>query len=813
MTVNTLYIIQFDNYYDRTVHPYFSELEDGGLGYYLEFDTAVFTDINFNPADGVNTTILLNLDTIQFGNYLIVVDQDNEIVSRWFIIDTVRTRGGQYQLNLHRDVITDYWNIIKQSPALIEKCNLSFENPLIFNNEDMTVNQIKTSETLLKDKSGCPWLIAYIAKDASGDGLSGTAKIGSDINSSAIAINESIEDWEQTHKKFYGDYKSIEYQIYTTNMGDDSYWSMNANSGDTKLTKYGDNTSNKNTTLSVVSYFGGNNSIYKSLKKGFNAVGGKDALKSSVPAYTPDRHTQAEVEEFLNLNGKVIRDIDGRYFEVQIKEVKSEAKSYPVQAGNLYNQLSTMIKNSKHEVFGIDAVVWNNNPNTYSFRVGATYNTYETTLTQLYNAEITYTISQQRVSTEDAAYDILAIPYGTILAETPNDDIQTRAEVGIGVIQAIAKNLDASCYDIQLVPYCPMQSYIIEDGVINTAKNSGLASYIMQGEIKVGVIYHVPNANFTFDLVESVACADNAIQRKINNDCDKWRLCSPNYSNYFDFNVEKNNGIDYFNVDCSYKPYNPYIHVNPNFNNLYGQDFDDPRGLVCGGDFSLSQVRDAWESYQLQNKNFQETFDRQIQNMEFNNKYQRLSEIVNASVGTVSGMVSGAGTGLIASGGNPYAAAGGGLVGGIASGIGGIADLTINDKLRNEALDYTKDLFGYQLGNIQAIPLTLSKVSAFNKNNKIFPVLEYYTCTDVEKAAYAQKIAFNGMTNMTIDTIENSMQGLDWEYKANDDSLIIKSRNYIKAKLIHPKVENASYQVASSIADEVYKGFYIVDEE
>ena len=77
-------------------------------------------------------------------------------------------------------------------------------------------------------------------------------------------------------------------------------------------------------------------------------------------------------------------------------------------------------------------------------------------------------------------------------------------------------------------------------------------------------------------------------------------------------NAAKNGGVSFFNIDCTYKPYNPYIHVNPNFGRLYGGDFDDSRGLIVGGDFSLPQTTSAWESYQLSNKNFQASFDRQI---------------------------------------------------------------------------------------------------------------------------------------------------------------------------------------------------------
>ena len=113
---------------------------------------------------------------------------------------------------------------------------------------------------------------------------------------------------------------------------------------------------------------------------------------------------------------------------------------------------------------------------------------------------------------------------------------------------------------------------------------------------------------------------------KIENECDMYRLCSPNYTGVFEFNLAKNGGLDYIEVDCTYKPYNPYIKLNPNFKRLYGNDFNDQRGLICGGDFSLPQLSNSWANFQLNNKNYQLTFDREIQSMEISNRYQRVSD-------------------------------------------------------------------------------------------------------------------------------------------------------------------------------------------
>ena len=146
------------------------------------------------------------------------------------------------------------------------------------------------------------------------------------------------------------------------------------------------------------------------------------------------------------------------------------------------------------------------------------------------------------------------------------------------------------------------------------------------------------------------------------------RLASPNYSNFFDISIERNLGVEYVNVDCTYKPYAPYLHLNPNFKGLYGGDYDDVRGLICGGDFSIALTNDAWSTYQLQNKNYQSIFDRQIQQLETQDEIQRQIDKWRAGAGVLTGAASGAITGAMSSGGNPYAAIGGAVAGGFPDG-------------------------------------------------------------------------------------------------------------------------------------------------
>ena len=126
--------------------------------------------------------------------------------------------------------------------------------------------------------------------------------------------------------------------------------------------------------------------------------------------------------------------------------------------------------------------------------------------------------------------------------------------------------------------------------------------------------------------------------------------------------------------------------------------------------------------------------------------------------------------------------------------IAGAADIMLADKLRKESLDYTKDQFGYQLGNIRALPDSLVKLPAQTYNNKIWPFVEYYTCTNEEKLALKNKIKYNGMTIMRIGTIKD---------------FIRQEESYIKGKLIRTDLIKADSHEIMELAAELNQGIFI----
>ena len=285
------------------------------------------------------------------------------------------------------------------------------------------------------------------------------------------------------------------------------------------------------------------------------------------------------------------------------------------------------------------------------------------------------------------------------------------------------------------------------------------------------------------------------LSRKLANECDVVRLVSQNYSAIFEFSPAKSGGVDGFLADCTYKPWSPYIHILPRLKGLYGDNFvaiDDARGLICGGDMSLPQLSNEWANYQLQNKTYQEMFDRQIKNIDVQNEVGKMNVIAQAIGAPVSGGAAGAAAGAKIGGG--YGAIAGAAVGAVGGGITGGLDAANQIRLMEENKQYTIDMYGYNLQNIQAIPTSLTKTSALTYNTRVWPFIEYYTCTDTERNALKDKLKYNGMTIMKIGKLNDYLLGED---------------NFFKGQLIRLSDIKVDGHMAFEIYNELNKGVYL----
>ena len=818
-------IYNYNNYYNRIVKKMTVDSP--------EYDKFIYEILgaNFNPSDGVTAEHIFGNNVSVYdgsGDYLLCINENNQIESRWFIVENMRLRGGQWKASLKRDTVADYYDMIFNAPAFVEKGYISDStNPLIYNSEDMSFNQIKTpfdkahniNEYLIKDKTDSAWIVGYYSRElANGNYTSMNGEI----------INENVPFIQAGNKE--------DWPYYTISNLDGN---NNKKAASPLSSLRYNNFINPQICLQVDVDTEFNSIGYKGVTVGYTINPGQTLHSSNSPDYfaglfssaiTEDKQmlriqTYKEINNYidllsvdeyndlLSLNGKNIKFTnDDSYYSITVNiennNLGQVSRYLDSSVGLESNTLFAYLYNAtKSEAFLFNYLSGTPNSSSYELRYG--FNSWITlTLKPIALESIVYEISATREHLYDAPYDLFCIPFSddlTIKIDSATS-IKSSKKMAFEVAMDIALNRNLNdgnddryiLYDLQLLPFSPVEYLFSEKGVIDIRELNNLSYDLIKlksSQTPVGIIFH----SYKSSLNTSVFL-DNPIiikDYKIEAMCDKYRFCSPNFNSAFEFNAAKNRGLNQINIYCNFYPYSPYIQVSPNFNNgtLYGQNYNDSRGLICSGDFSLPILNNSWTNYQLNNKNYLNTFNRQIENMEINNAVQREKQIWQAVSGSVSGIASGAMAGGMMGG--PGGAIAGAVVGGAASIAGGIRDVQLGDTLRNEAIDYTKDQFGYQLGNIQAQPTTISKVSSYTVNNRIFPFIEYYTCTDTEKEALRNKIKYNGMTVMVVDKLKNYIN-----YNTPGES-------YIKGKIIRLKNIIDDFHIANDIAGEINKGVFV----
>lgn len=796
----TLYYLRFNNYFNRQL------IMKYGTTWYRQLQIGFTPNVQlFNYGDGVNTTQIVN--TVQWNDvddkapdYCVVEDDTTLEYSRWFVIDWKYIRAGQYQATLRRDVLADNYDAIMSSPMLISKGYVTPSDSAIFNFEGQAYNKIKTSETLLYDETGCPWLVGYIPRDAFKEKAQEvtTSLISPFYNLNYATLEKFYQDFPYLKgspnrvpvKKLISNIYNIRgtlnqqvltaaYNIAFNKLG---YVSYNPQSfGENSLSNYG--WTKIDLGYTAIEHTFGTATIYDSMNIGAKVypsyVDVMDNLETAVK--TAYSYNPAALNTLINLNGMVVRigsNGSYKYYTINVgSETVQEEVIAPVSVYNiLYSNLA-------------DGVLYPKNSND-NYVLAMTYDDFSYTLNEA-NVGVKFTMPKtaDRNNLKDAPYDMFCIPYGEI--PIYGDGViaiqKTNKEAGLAAATAIASTLgDSTLYDLQLLPYCPIRNLINSNDEIDySSESKGIIDiYITQGSVSESVskMFFCDSNTFSLNIPLSLK-VDNY---KVENECNSYRLCSPNYNGVFEFNLAKNGGLDYIEVDCTYKPYNPYIKLNPNFKRLYGSDFNDARGLICGGDFSVDRISSAWANYQLSNKNYQNIFDREVQSIELQNKYARVQDIGNIIGGSL-------GSGLMTGGISQLP--GVGIAVGAVSAIAGGVDAYINDKLRKDQLDKTKDLFNYNLQNIQALPYSLAKSSSFNINSKYVPFLEFYTCTEEEKQTLLDKIKWQGMTIMRTGYIPDYLN-------TNSDE------TYIEASPIRLLIKEDAH-TAQEIAKELSMGVYI----
>ena len=783
----SIYIYKYNNYFNRIVKKE-DDLSSYGSPIYSE------AQVNFHPNDGVDTVFIAGRQNNSYlggGDYLIYSADNVTVASRWFIIEDSRTRLGQAQLILHRDLLADYYSQIIGSPCYIEKATLQPNDPFIFNPEGNGFNQIKTSETLLKDQFKIPWLVGYYS-------LGGDAPTEVTATTNLVINDSKCAKTYSSMEAFHTAFPEQTYYFHQDDFNVLAKFNGPGSSGSSYDTTIQLRYKYKLGTVSVnphsIPAEGNYKLVVNSNKMGYPTAENiaplftANVCKTLVDQLDAITYT-AQSKELYDLDSQYIK-IGSEYYVMEVNtEYVNINTPLPVN-GSAYLTLKNL--------FTPDKADWvDSNPQEpFSYSARLLSLTYK--IAKASSTSVTVTLNSNKRALTDQPWRMFAIPYGDIQIYYQKDAgmwYDNNKQLALNIATELAKSTSA-VYDVQILPY------VINNGFWADTSASGGWLWADKGEEGKDFDYVGTEGNPqtiiwypTTSSFRNTIKLDNPVivtEPKIQNECDMYRLIGPNYSGGFEFSAAKNGGISQFEINCTYLPVSPYIHINPTFGGLYGQDFDDARGLICQGNFSISTVSDAWKNYVIQNKNFNEMFRRELENMEVNRSIQKEQERWSVATGVVQGAVTGALGG--ASIGRSVGGIVGGTVGAGASLAGGLKDMELSQKLYDESKSYKQDMRNYSLGNIRALPQTLSKTSAYNIDNKYFPFLEYYTCTDKEKQALRDQIKYTGMTVMRTGKIEDYLQ---------------TDYSYIQGKLIRVESIDDDFHLVKSISEEIMKGVYI----
>ena len=413
-------------------------------------------------------------------------------------------------------------------------------------------------------------------------------------------------------------------------------------------------------------------------------------------------------------------------------------------------------------------------------------------------------------------YAIFYMPYTTF--SWYNDSSLTNritqpSEVSLGLAGEISRQFSGSgiLLDLQILPFCPQINIGYEGGyrsgyiptfklpilkdITGGTETAGYMGLLTTTPHTSGTVYKqaggtgTPLTNEKLEITVTDIKKDSVTQTA--------RIVSPNGNGVWEFvpakQVYANGAKTGFKFNMTCKPYQPFIKVEPDFGRLYGVNYQDARGMICTGDFSLPQVSDAWTTYQIQNKNYEGMFNRQIESLDLQQKWAARTDIANAITGVVSGVGSGALSGAMMGGG--VGAIAGGVIGGAASIAGGAMDIYANKELRADQRSAMIDQHNMALGNIKAMPSTVTKLGSVLADQPLVPYLEIYDCTDTEKE--------------NLDKYLSSRSFRINRYGKFNDYVKPTGRTFLKGTFVRLEGVFDDSHYLAAISYEVNQGFYV----
>ena len=597
MALTNIKIFNYNNYFNRVIKR-LETLADYGTALYT------YTNYNFDPGDNVSTTLIIGKsDYNGSGDYLIEYDNNENILARWFIIDSKRTRKGQYEVSLKRDVLADFPRLYANSIFSIDRCTVDSSDPRIFNPEGFTYNQIKKEEYRIFDRTACPWIVGYFDPSYN---TGGYQTIEDPSTYDFDMGNIRFDEWEYYHLfsnvNIYGPSSVTELQTVTTFIGG----VIGAKFIDTPTQSRYENISYIGSYANTISIFYKNQSLFERDRNAdrhnwFNwaALSNKENVE-----HAPDL-TVADVIVLTSYNGRKLKFTDGIY-AINFSELPAIETIYDA----LDNTVTAEANNNilYHSSADIDS----SRTVLYKYKTSKIPYYFNYVIMDPSGDAITYNIPATANMLADAPYKMFCMPYNVLDDYSIKIDGTTQySDVSLEIAKDILKiSTKQQVLDVQLLPYCPVAFTTYTYDSASTYNDIDTPSDFVEdvdytviktvNNVTKGKIFFPTESSFKFTIDEvfrnkyrrSLTSIDyfNPLRGdpiKIKNETQFVRFCDATYNASFEMTPAKNNGITSINAYCTYKPYNPYILIAPGYDGLYGRTFDDSRGLLCQGDYSL----------------------------------------------------------------------------------------------------------------------------------------------------------------------------------------------------------------------------------
>lgn len=759
---------------------------------------------NFNYGDKITTTQIVGSIEQPYSeesDYCILQQNDGTIM-KWFITEAHYVRGYQWMLTLRRDFGDDIFNV----DCIVHRGYVPDSSNRIFNSEPLSFNKILKARENVTDISVSPWYVAYVSKDWRPDGDQITfAYNGIDPDITVAGLS----NWEYYDN--IGENVQLSYSHFGVNVRDffDITTTLSAHIA-------GVYSLQNRATRGIISYLEGMLGLDGLHLSASHSI--RDTAERLV-SYSPFARSYDtvlaarsyinldKVYELTRLNGKYLFDSKTNKtfaMSVTVNPFVTE-RITPSEFSSVFMDARQMLKNEGYLAdFGKTSEA--NMDTNWAFAE------IETRSVTLSLTEVPYAtgidhipIPTSRNKTDSSAYDIIAFPaHEVYLGITSDKTNRVKANALAGYFASLPQNV---VYDIQLLPFSPINDkYMVtmQNGIgrVRTDLMTPSVDLNQNTETSTGYldVFYIREAQCYHRLRCELreGASPYFITRKKGGYkrvalCDMWRLNSPNMASTFEFNAAEMDGWGSFYAEMEFKPATPYVQVYMDFNRLYGTRFQDMRGLICSGEFSLSRTSSEWNEYVLRNKNYQLQFNREIDNLSLTQSVERKQQIANAVIGGLSSTVQ-AGVSAGMATGNPIVGVAAGAVMAGANVAGAALDVKWSEQLRQEAQNFKKDMFNLSMENIRAVPATLTNVSPRNPRNNGFVTLEYYTCSEEEVDTLLDYIRWYGMSVEAVGHVQ------DWiEYGVE---------TFVTASILRYDGREDSHYV-NALNEELERGFYI----